>query len=102
MSLDPQNEPVYNEEHESFVVSLNQGEVSTRVDLLSLQTNTGLTSNVQQSIPVSSAGGGMAWSHLPWLTSLTFSGKVEEWPEFRRNFQARYKKADDDVAIQYL
>ena len=41
-------------------------------------------------------------SHLPHLDPLKFSGKVEEFPEFKRNWLARYGRLENDVQLQYL
>ena len=38
-------------------------------------------------------------SHLPRLDALKFSGKVEEFPEFKRNWLARYGKLDNDTQL---
>ena len=36
------------------------------------------------------------------LDTLSFSGRVEDWPEFRRDWLARYGSLREDVQIQYL
>ena len=41
-------------------------------------------------------------SHLPRLEPLRFSGKVEEYPEFKRNWIARFGDLGNDVQLQYL
>ena len=40
--------------------------------------------------------------YLLKLKDLEFMGKIEDWPEFRRNWQARFAKVPDEVQIQYL
>ena len=42
------------------------------------------------------------YRHLPKLSALTFSGKVEEWPEFRRDWNGRYGNLPDAIQLQYL
>ena len=44
----------------------------------------------------------MDHQHLPRLDALSFSGRVEDWPEFRRDWLARYGNLREDVQIQYL
>ena len=41
-------------------------------------------------------------SYLPRLPELSFSGKVEDWPDFRRKWTARYGSVSKDVQVQYL
>ena len=41
-------------------------------------------------------------SHLPRLEPLKFIGKVEEYPEFKRNWLSRLGRLDNDMQLQYL
>ena len=40
--------------------------------------------------------------HLPCLYSLKFSGKVEDYPEFKHNWLARFGKLENYLKILYL
>ena len=52
--------------------------------------------------PVESRQPYVDYRNLPRLGVLVFSGKIEEWPEFCRDWKARYGNLKDDVQIQYL
>lgn len=41
-------------------------------------------------------------NHLPRLEPLKFSGKVEEYPEFKRNWLSRFGNLDSGIQLQYL
>ena len=41
-------------------------------------------------------------SHLPRLEHLKFSGRVEEWPEFKRNWISQFRRLVNDTQLQYL
>ena len=55
-----------------------------------------------QSSRSSSPCPNVSTSHLPRLDPLKFSGKVEEYPEFKRNWLARFGRLENDVQLQYL
>ena len=73
--------------------------------ILNLQTNiaekTKKASSTESLHPVK-ATGFVSTSHLPRLEQLKFNGRVEEFPEFKRNWLARFGKLDNDTQLQYL
>ena len=75
--------------------------MTTQVKVLSITSTkqASATSSVAQSTTLPQ---GMDFRHLPRLGALSFSGNIEEWPEFRRDWEARYSKLPDNVQLQYL
>ena len=41
-------------------------------------------------------------SNLPQLDPLTFSGKIEDYLEFKFSWIARFGRLDNDIQVQYL
>ena len=71
-----------------------------RVRVASVTTLPSVQPTPQVTAPQSSNS--VNFRHLPRLEDLKFSGRIEDWPEFRRDWVARYGKLADNVQIQYL
>ena len=95
---DPDNFLEYTKSYEEFQARWGGEILTTRVQLLSMSSR--ITPVVIDKEQMQERK--VDYRYLPKLKELTFSGNVEDWPEFRRNWQARFSNVPDDVQIQYL
>ena len=97
--LDPSEVNQYSNDFDTFSSSM-----LARLTELKLQM-TSKTERAPQPAarqPSTQGSNSISTSHLPRLEPLRFSGKVEEYPEFKRNWLSRFGKLDNDTQLQYL
>ena len=90
----------YATEYSEFCETWEDRICVARVQVASVKPSPSELSNPQLMAPQPSNS--VNFRHLPRLVDLKFSGRIEDWPEFRRDWRARYGKLADDVQIQYL
>jgi hypothetical protein len=99
--IDPEGSPGYTTDYNGALDTWGDRINVAKIRLLSLApTVTSTTPTVAPTQPQRTAH--MEYRHLPRLDTLSFSGGVEDWPEFRRDWLARYGNLREDVQIQYL
>ena len=102
--VDPVGITTYSYDFNQFQDEQGHRIVTFKMRIISLETSPAPVSATPAPIVNEPAQtqANMDYRHLPRLDNLHFSGKVEDWPEFRRNWLARYGNFRENVQIQYL
>ena len=98
-SADPQRRQSYTLHFDQFTDDMTARIANLHFRILSVTTSN--VQPVQQPSPFSQHHPQIL-KNLPRLGELKFSGKVEDWPEFKRNWMSRYSTLNNDTQLQYL
>ena len=92
----------YSEDFNNFIVDSNSELARLRMCVLGLTVEVTISPTELTPIPPRVVAPKLDSRYLPRLDALKFSGKIEDFPEFKRSWMAQFGHLDNDTKIQYL
>ncbi len=100
--VEPQAAQAHIIDFNAFSDDVNGDLVTIRMNNVSLLSASDMPSPAPTVVSAAPHSGRLDTRHLHRLDALKFSGQVEDFPKFKRNWLARFGHLENDTQLQYL